>query len=112
MVNGNGKPMKSKLSGFHEMNADEKLELIKKFSDLTDEEAEVMVTVMNTGQYAGEDVVQLYIKDVEATVRVPLYSLKGFTRVTLKPGESKTIEFTITPEMLKLINDKGESVLE
>lgn len=78
----------------------------------TDEEAEVSATVTNTGQYPGEDVVQLYIKDVEATVRVPLYSLKGFTRVTLKPGESKTIKFTITPEMLKLINDKGESVLE
>ncbi len=42
MVNGNGKPMKSKLSGFHQMNAEEKLELIKKFSDLTEEEAEVL----------------------------------------------------------------------
>jgi beta-glucosidase len=78
----------------------------------TDEAADVMVTVTNTGQYEGEDVVQLYITDMEATVRVPLYSLKGFTRVTLKPGESKTIKFTVTPEMLMLINDKGESVPE
>jgi len=78
----------------------------------TDEAADVMVTVTNTGQYEGEDVVQLYITDIEATVRVPLYSLKGFTRVSLKPGESKTINFTITPEMLMLINDNGESVPE
>jgi len=42
MVNGNGKPMKSKMSGFHELSADEKLELIKKFADLTDEEQELL----------------------------------------------------------------------
>ena len=42
MVNGNGKPMKSKMSGFHELSANEKLELIKKFADLTDEEQELL----------------------------------------------------------------------
>jgi beta-glucosidase len=78
----------------------------------TDEEAEVRITVTNTGQFPGEDVVQLYITDLESTVMVPLYSLKGFTRVALKPGESKTIKFTITSEMLMLVNDNGERVLE
>jgi beta-glucosidase len=78
----------------------------------SDETADVKVTVTNTGEYEGEDVVQLYITDLESKVRIPLYSLKGFTRVNLKPGESKTVEFTITPEMLMLVNDNGESVLE
>ena len=73
---------------------------------------DVKVTVTNTGNYEGEEVVQLYITDMEATVRVPLYSLKSFKRVSLKPGESKTIKFIVTPEMLMLVNENGESILE
>ena len=74
--------------------------------------ADIRVTVTNTGEYKGEEVMQLYITDMEATVMVPMFSLKGINRVNLKPGESKTVKFTITPEMLELINDKGESILE
>jgi beta-glucosidase len=47
----------------------------------------------------------LYLSDLEASVPVPFYSLIGFQRVRLTPGESKTIEFTISPEMMMLFDD-------
>jgi beta-glucosidase len=59
-----------------------------------------------------EEVVQLYLTDLQASTSVPLFSLKGFKRIALKAGESTTVQFTINPDMLKMINDKGESVLE
>jgi beta-glucosidase len=76
------------------------------------ESIEVQVTVSNTGKYKADEVVQLYLSDLEASVDVPKYSLKGFQRMSLWPGGSKTISFTITPEMMKLVNEKGERVLE
>lgn len=76
------------------------------------ESTEVTTTVTNTGDYAGEEVVQLYITDREASVRTPLFSLTGVKRISLKPGESKEVSFTIEPDMLELINEKGEAVLE
>ncbi|MEN0048194.1 MAG: glycoside hydrolase family 3 N-terminal domain-containing protein [Bacteroidota bacterium] len=76
------------------------------------EEVEVSVTITNTGSYKGEEVVQLYLKDVTASVATPQYALKGFQRIELWPGASKTVTFTISPEMLQLVNAKGERVLE
>lgn len=76
------------------------------------EETTVSTTVTNTGKYAGEEVVQLYITDISASVDVPQYSLKGFQRIALKPGESKTVSFKVTPKELQIVNDDGESVLE
>lgn len=73
---------------------------------------EVSVSVKNTGSMAGDEVVQLYLTDVKSSVRAPQFSLKGFKRVNLAPGESKTVQFTITPDMMMLVNDKGESILE
>ena len=72
----------------------------------------VTVDVSNTGQHAGDEVVQLYITDLEASVRVPLYDLKGFQRVNLRPGAVEDVTFEITADMLKLVNDNGERVLE
>jgi beta-glucosidase len=72
----------------------------------------VEATVTNTGKVRADEVIQLYLTDVAATVTVPKYSLKGFQRVSLWPGASKTISFAVTPDMLKLINEKGEKVLE
>lgn len=72
----------------------------------------VEVTVTNTGDYRGEEVVQLYLTDLEASVPVPKYALKGFQRVALWPGASKTVTFEITPGMMQLVNEQGESVLE
>ena len=60
----------------------------------------VSVDVTNTGKRAGEEVVQLYIHDVAASVTRPVKELKGFQRVSLKAGEKRTIEFTLTPEEL------------
>lgn len=62
------------------------------------------VTVTNTGKYDGEEVVQLYIRDIVGSVTRPVKELKGFERVSLKAGESKDISFKITPEMLKFYN--------
>lgn len=70
------------------------------------------VTVTNIGDIKSEEVVQLYISDADASVRVPLYSLKGFKRVSLWPGESARVQFEITPELLELVNNDGERVLE
>lgn len=73
---------------------------------------DVEVQLTNTGKTEGEEVVQLYITDLEASTDVPLYSLQGIKRVRLKPGESATVKFTITPDMLTLVNNKGEKVIE
>lgn len=70
------------------------------------------VALKNTGTMDTEEVVQLYITDQESSNTVPIMSLKGFKRVNLKASQTQTVQFTITPDMLKLINDKGEEVLE
>ena len=58
------------------------------------------VEVRNTGTRAGDEVVQLYVRDRVSSVTRPVLELKGFQRVTLEPGQSKTVEFQITPEAL------------
>ncbi|MBV5336510.1 MAG: glycoside hydrolase family 3 C-terminal domain-containing protein, partial [Deltaproteobacteria bacterium] len=62
------------------------------------------VNVTNSGKYDGAEVVQLYIRDLVGTVTRPVKELKGFQKVFLKAGESKTITFNITPEDLKFYN--------
>lgn len=62
------------------------------------------ITVTNNGQFTGKEVVQLYIRDVVGTVTRPVKELKGFQKIELKPGESKVVTFTITPEHLKFYN--------
>ncbi len=76
------------------------------------EEANIEVTVSNKGECAGEEVVQLYVTDLEASVGVPLSSLKGFQRVYLEPGESKQVSFTVNENMLKMVNEEGKFILE
>ncbi len=80
---------------------------IKKKEDLR-----ATVTLKNTGSTAAEEVVQLYIKDVDASVSVPHYSLKGFQRVELQPGHSENVSFQITPEMLQMVDEKGKRKVE
>ena len=58
----------------------------------------------NTGNKAGKEIVQLYIRDVVGSVTRPLKELKGFQKVELEAGESKTISFSITPDDLKFYN--------
>ena len=59
-----------------------------------------MVTVTNTGKYDGAEVVQLYIRDLVGSITRPVKELKGFDKIFLKAGESKTVSFKITPELL------------
>jgi len=70
------------------------------------------VTISNTGSYEGEEVAQLYITDLHSTVRIPNFSLRKFKRIRLKPGQSKQVRFTITPKMLKIVNNEGKKILE
>jgi len=62
------------------------------------------VTLTNTGSHEGKEVVQLYIRDVVGSITRPVSELKGFQKISLKPGESKKVSFTITPEDLKFYN--------
>jgi beta-glucosidase len=64
------------------------------------ESARVSVDVTNTGRRAGDEVVQLYIRDVFASVTRPVKELKGFRRVSLEPGETRTVTLDITPDRL------------
>ena len=63
------------------------------------------VTLTNSGNYDGAEVVQLYIRDIVGSITRPVKELKGFQKVFLKKGESKKITFTITPEDLKFYNN-------
>jgi beta-glucosidase len=66
----------------------------------------------NSGSVEADEVAQIYLSDLHASTVVPLHSLIGFQRVHLKPGEETEITFTITSEMMKLVNDDGQRVLE
>jgi beta-glucosidase len=65
---------------------------------------QVKLTVTNTGNYDGEETVQLYIRDMVATITQPVKELKGFQKVWLKKGESKNVTFTLTIDDLKFYN--------
>ena len=72
----------------------------------------VSVQVTNTGRVAGEEVVQLYIKDTGASTPRPIHELKGFERIYLTPGETKTVRFRLNAKHLLMINDKEQRVVE
>jgi beta-glucosidase len=72
----------------------------------------IQVEVENTGQYPGDEVVQLYLKDVEASLPVPLLQLQGFTRIHLSPGEKQTVQFTLTDTQMSFADEDGKWVLE
>lgn len=66
------------------------------------------VPVTNTGRYDADEIVQLYVRDMEGSVSRPVKELKGFKRVSLKKGEATLVSFTITPEALKFYNQQLE----
>jgi len=72
----------------------------------------VSVDVENTGRRAGDEVVQLYIRDVVATMTRPVKELKGFQRISLQPGEKKKVEFVLGPEHLGFWNREMRYVVE
>jgi beta-glucosidase len=65
-----------------------------------DGKTQVLVDVKNTGEREGTEVVQMYIRDVFSSVTRPVKELKGFKKVSLKPGESTTVTIDITPDLL------------
>lgn len=68
--------------------------------------------VTNIGKYEGQETAQLYIRDIVGSISRPVKELKGFEKITLKAGESKTISFKITHEMLKFYNSELKFVAE
>ena len=73
---------------------------------------EISVSVTNTGEITGKEVVQLYIRDLFGQVIRPLKELKGFEKITLHPGEKREITFTLTQEDISYIGPKNEPVIE
>ena len=75
-------------------------------------QATVSVTVTNTGKLAGDEIVQMYIRDRVSSVTRPVKELKGFQRISLAPGESKVVNLELTPEQLSFLNVHMERVVE
>jgi beta-glucosidase len=90
------------------------------YSDLQLEKADialgdslgVSVTLQNSGARDSAEVVQFYLSDLQASTVVPFHHLVGFERVVLKAGESRSVKFTLTPEMMSFYNDDGKLTLE
>ncbi|GHT50643.1 beta-glucosidase [Bacteroidia bacterium] len=77
-----------------------------------DENIQASVKVRNTGSRAGDEVVQLYLRDDVSSVTTYEKVLRGFERVSLQPGEEKTVSFTLTPQHLGLWNQENQFVVE
>jgi beta-glucosidase len=88
-----------------------KPKLVKK-SIKAKESTQVAVDVTNTGKVVGDEIVQLYIRDKVSSVTRPVKELKGFQRVSLKPGETKTVKLDITPDRLAFHNIDMKFVVE
>jgi beta-glucosidase len=72
----------------------------------------VQVDVENTGQRTGDEVVQLYIKHLSASVPTPRHSLQGFARIPLEPGEKRTVTFRLSPRQLAVFDEDGRCLVE
>jgi beta-glucosidase len=77
-----------------------------------DESLTVSIEVANIGKRAGDEVVQLYLRDLAASITRPVKELKGFQRITLQPGEKRRVSFTLTPEQLGFYHRDGRFVIE
>ncbi|HKQ05872.1 MAG TPA: glycoside hydrolase family 3 C-terminal domain-containing protein [Blastocatellia bacterium] len=72
----------------------------------------IKVRVTNAGKMDGDEVVQLYVKDVQASVPVPRRALQGFKRIHLRQGQSQVVSFTLTPRQFSLIDSQFKRVVE
>lgn len=77
-----------------------------------DEKIEASVTIANTGKYDGEEIIQLYLRDLVASISRPVKELKDFQKISLKAGESRTITFIIDKEKLSFYNNQLQWVAE
>lgn len=76
------------------------------------EDVTVTVRVKNTGECAGDEIVEFYVRDEEASVRVPIHKLCGMKRVSLKPGEETDVTVVIDPEQFAVIDEAGNQIYE
>jgi len=76
------------------------------------DEVIVTVNVKNKGKRAGDEVVQLYLSNLGASVPVPIRALKGFKRIHLQPGEAKTVTFSVSPEAFSVIDEQNKRVIK
>ena len=76
------------------------------------ENLQCTVEVKNIGQREGDEIVQLYLSDVEASAEVPRWQLQGFQRIHLMPGEEKEVTFVLTPRQMAFIDGEGKCILE
>jgi beta-glucosidase len=76
------------------------------------ESVDASALVTNTGSRGGDEVVQLYVKDMESSCVVPHQDLRGFARITLSPGQSRRMTFRVTPRDLSLIDEQGRRIVE
>jgi beta-glucosidase len=72
----------------------------------------VSATVTNVGERAGDEVVQLYLRDLLATTAQPVIRLAGFERIALEPGESRVVTFRLGPDDLAILDDTMRRVVE
>jgi len=72
----------------------------------------ISVNVTNIGKSKGDEVVQIYIQDLKASVRIPRWSLQGFQRIKLEPNQTTTVQFKIKPRQLAIIDNDGKRILE
>lgn len=77
-----------------------------------DDEVKITVTVSNESTIQSDEVVQLYVTDMEASVDVPNSQLYGVQRVNIEPNASKNVTFTLKPEVFQMVNNEGERVFE
>jgi beta-glucosidase len=77
-----------------------------------DGQVTIRLSVTNTGQREGDEVVQLYLHDLYATVTRPVKELKGFQRLTLAPGQKRTVTFVVSAAQLAFYNRKMQYVVE
>ncbi|HEX3100209.1 MAG TPA: glycoside hydrolase family 3 C-terminal domain-containing protein, partial [Pyrinomonadaceae bacterium] len=75
-------------------------------------DTQITVDVQNTGAVAGDEVVQLYVTDSSATVPVPIRNLAGVSRITLKPGEKRTVNFALKARQMSVIDNNGKRVIQ
>ena len=76
------------------------------------ESTRIRLKITNSGKFDGEEVVQLYIRDLFASVARPVTELKGFQRISLKKGETREVVFDVTPEMLTMLDKDLKPVVE
>jgi beta-glucosidase len=82
-------------------------------TEITDKETvKISIPVTNTGSREGVEIVQLYIRDEYSSVSRPVKELKDFARITLAPGETKNVNFILTPEKLGFLDKKLNWVIE